>query len=205
MDYSSAGYFPNGDWPTKRERAELILVALASLLVRGGERLSLLGTGMLPVSGRIALSRIVDAIDKERGATPARQPGLPKIEPLPRAAQLVLIGDFLGPLDAANRAVTGFAALGLSGHLLQIVDPAEEDLPFDGRVRFEGVADADTVIISRTENIRADYRERLRRHREGLSAIARAVGWTIGFHRTDRPPHLALLALYTALSADRRR
>src|SRR6266481_5263233 len=37
MDWASAGYIGGGDWPTKRDRAELILVALASLLVRGGE------------------------------------------------------------------------------------------------------------------------------------------------------------------------
>jgi len=46
---------------------------------------------------------------------------------------------------------------------------------------------------------------RFRHHREGLAEIARAVGWTFGHHRTDRPPHLALLALHAALSADRRR
>src|SRR5206468_5504754 len=35
MEYTSAGYVPGGEWPTKRDRAELLLVALASLLVRG--------------------------------------------------------------------------------------------------------------------------------------------------------------------------
>ena len=63
----------------------------------------------------------------------------------------------------------------------------------------------DEVIISRVESIRSDYSRRYQRHREGLAAIARTVGWSFGFHRTDRPPHLALLALFTALSADRRR
>ena len=62
MDYSSAGYIAGADWPTKRDRAELLLVALASLLVRGGERLTLLGSGMAPLSGRIALSRVVELI-----------------------------------------------------------------------------------------------------------------------------------------------
>jgi uncharacterized protein (DUF58 family) len=202
MDYSSSVYIPGGDWPSKRERAELILVALASLLVRGGERLSLLGSGMAPISGGIALSRLVGLL--ERGAD-APEDGLPQFEPLPRAAQLVLIGDFLAPLDAVNRVVAGFAAAGLQGHLLQIVDPAEEELPFDGRVRFEGIEERDDVLISRVESVRDDYGRRFRQHRDGLAAIARAVGWTIGLHRTDRPPHLALLALYTALSADRRR
>ncbi len=40
MDYTSAEYAPGVEWPTKRDRAELLLVALASLLVRGGERLT---------------------------------------------------------------------------------------------------------------------------------------------------------------------
>ena len=37
---------------------------------------------------------------------------------------------------------------------------------------------------------------RFRRHREGLADIARAVGWSFGYHRTDRAPQLALLALH---------
>jgi len=204
MDYSSAADIAGGDWPTKRARAELILVALACLLVRGGERLSLLGSGMVPVSGRVALSRLVDLI--ERGVNPAADAaGLPAIEPLPRAGQLVLIGDFLGPLDATNRIVAGFAGAGLNGHLLQIVDPAEEDLPFNGRVRFEGIEEREDLVISRVEGVREAYADRFQRHREGLQAIARAAGWSFGTHRTDRPPHLALLALHAALAPDRRK
>ncbi len=204
MDYSSAADIVGGDWPTKRARAELILVALACLLVRGGERLSLLGSGMVPVSGRIALSRLVDLIERDSPQTLSVRSGLPAIEPLPRAGQLVLVGDFLGPLDATNRVVAGFAGAGLNGHLLQIVDPAEEDLPFSGRVRFEGIEEREDLVISRVEGVREAYADRFQRHREGLQAIARAAGWSFGTHRTDRPPHLALLALHAALAPDRR-
>jgi uncharacterized protein (DUF58 family) len=203
MDYSSARYIGGGDWPTKRDRAELILVALASLLVRGGERLTLLGSGIAPISGRVALSRLAQLIERPEYRELAA--GLPAFEPLPRAGQLVLIGDFLAPLEMINAAVTQFAGAGLKGHLLQIADPAEEDLPFAGRVRFEGVEEQDEVVISRVETVREDYALRYKRHRDGLAAIARTVGWSLGFHRTDRPPHLALLALHAALSADRRR
>lgn len=203
MDYSSAGYIADADWPTKRNRAELILVALASLLVRGGERLTLLGSGVAPMSGRVALSRLVQLVEHEN--EPANEQGLPVFEPLPRAGQLVLIGDFLAPLETVHTTVAQFAGAGLKGHLLQTVDPAEEELPFAGRVRFEGVEQREELVISRVETVREDYRRRFQRHRDGLAAIARAVGWTIGFHRTDRPPHLALLALHAALTADRRR
>jgi uncharacterized protein (DUF58 family) len=201
MSYTSADYVPGAEWPSKRDRAELLLVALASLLVRGGERLTVLGSGVTPISGRIALSRVAELIGRDQ-PDPA---SLPPFEPLPRAAQLVFIGDFLSPPDAVNGAIARFAAAGLKGHILQVVDPAEEDLPFDGRVRFEGVEERDQVVISRVESVRREYSERFRHHREGLAAIASALGWSFGFHRTDRPPHLALLALYAALSADRRR
>ena len=205
MDYSSAADIAGGDWPSKRERAELILVALACLLVRGGERLSLLGSGMAPLSGRIALSRLVGLLEHDSARPASARAGLPALEPLPRAGQLVLIGDFLGPLDATNLVVAGFAGAGLNGHLLQIVDPAEEDLPFDGRVRFEGIEEREDLVIGRVEGVRDAYADRFQRHREGLQAIARAVGWSFGTHRTDRPPHLALLALHAALAPDRRR
>jgi uncharacterized protein (DUF58 family) len=204
MDYSSAGDIPGGDWPTKRARAELILVALACLLVRGGERLSLLGSGMAPISGRIALSRLVELIEHDGAHAVSARAGLPVVEPLPRAGQLVLVGDFLGGLEETSKVVSGFAAAGLAGYLLQIVDPAEEDLPFDGRVRFEGIEERDNLVISRVEGIRDAYAGRFRQHRDGLQQIAGAVGWSFGTHRTDRPPHLALLALHAALAPRRR-
>jgi uncharacterized protein (DUF58 family) len=201
MRYSSADYLQGAAWPSKVARAELLLVALASLLVRGGEHVTLLGSGVAPMHGRLALSRLAELLG--RAADGAA--GMPVAERLPRHAQLVLFGDFLAPLDDINAAVAGFASAGLKGHLLHIVDPAEEDLPFAGRVRFAGVEERDEIVIPRVEGIRGDYARRFERHRDGLAAIARAVGWGYGMHRTDRPPHLALLALYTALSADRRR
>jgi uncharacterized protein (DUF58 family) len=200
MEYSSAGYLAGGDWPTKRDRAELLLAALACLLVRGGERLSLLGSGIAPISGRVALSRIVELVVRERQEASS----LPPFEPLPRAGQLVLIGDFLMPLETVNAALARFAATGLRGHMLQISDPAEEDLPFDGRVRFAGVEEPDELVVSRVESLRDAYAGRFGGHRAGLAAIAGRLGWTFGSHRTDRPPELALQAHFGALSADRR-
>jgi uncharacterized protein (DUF58 family) len=201
MNYSSAGYIPGGQWPTKRDRAELLLLALACLLVRGGERLTLLGSSVAPMSGRVALSRLTALLERP----PSEGGNLPRFEPLPRAAQLVLIGDFLAPLEATNEIVGRLAGTGLKGHMLHIIDPAEADLPFAGRVRFEGVEARDELVVSRVEGLRGAYDERFRRHCAGLAAIARTARWTFGSHRTDHSPNLALLALYGALSADRRR
>jgi len=182
--------------PTKRARADLLLVALAALLVRGGERATLLGSGVPPLSGRVALSRIAALVEQPNG------PGasLPGFQSLPRYAQVVLIGDFLSPLAEVQSALAAFAASGTRGHVLQVLDPAEESLPFDGRVRFEDLEDAGDVLISRVEAVRDQYVERMVAHREGLAQIARGFGWSFATHHTDRPPQTALLALYTAMA-----
>ncbi|HUK00136.1 MAG TPA: DUF58 domain-containing protein [Stellaceae bacterium] len=194
MDYAS-----RPELPTKRARVDLLLLALAALLIRGGERVALLGTGVPPASGRAVLSRL--ALTLGRSAAPA---DLPAFEPLPRYGQVVVLGDLLAPLDALQAVVGRFAAAGLRGHLLQVLDPAEETLPFAGRVRFEGLEQEASLLISRVETVREEYMQKLAHHREGLAAIARATGWSFGTHRTDRPPHTALLALYSTL-AERRR
>src|SRR3546814_17834896 len=59
--------------------------------------------------------------------------------PLPRSAQLVFVSDFLMPLEDIERALRYYGQGGQRGALLQVLDPAEESLPYDGRVRFDGL------------------------------------------------------------------
>lgn len=181
----------------KRDRAELLLLALSALLIRGGERVGLLGLDRLASSGRAVLDRFTATLAGE--PNPA---SLPAVEELPRHARVVLIGDFLSPLAELDRLVRGYAASGIAGHLLQIVDPAEEDLPFAGRTRFTGVEGEGELLVGKVEALRPDWRARLDRRNAALSELVRAVGWTVARHRTDRPPQQALLALYTTLAGD---
>lgn len=187
--------------PAKRERAVLLTLALAALLLRGGEHVRLLGGPPHPASGRQALPAIAALL----GQSADREEPLPVPVRVPRHAHIVLMGDFFGPLDAIRSAVAAFAALPVTGHILQIIDPAEAELPFRGRVRFHGVGakqrDGD-ILVPRVEDIRAAYHERLQAQIAGIGAIAAASGWRAGFHRTDHPPGAALLALYETL-ADR--
>ena len=181
--------------PVKRARADLLLVALAARLVRGGERVTLLGSDIPPSSGRVVIERLAQIIDRAEATG-----SLPEFEMLPRWSNVVLLGDLLSTVEEVRQTVSRFTARGVRGHLLQVLDPAEEDLPYDGRIRFEGIESADEILISRVETVRDDYATRLAAHREALAGIARGYGWTFLTHRTDRPPHLALLALYSALA-----
>lgn len=198
----SMAYRSAAGLPEKAERAALLLLALAALLVRGDEHVTLLGSGLGPRPGRPALNRIGLMLERQRqGLDAALHGSLPAYELLPRHGQLVLIGDFFSPLEEIDGLVRRFAARGVKGHLVQTIDPAEETLPFAGRTRFEGLEGEGEVLIRRVETVRAAYADRLAGHQAGLAAIARAVGWDLVTHRTDRPPETALLALYAHLSA----
>jgi len=177
--------------PEKRFRAELLVLALAALLFRGGERVRLFG---LPraFAGRGALPALAEALP--------RQAALPEDERIPRHARAVLVGDFLAPLEETRNIVAALASRTVRGHLLQVLDPAEETLPFSGRIRFEAPAGLEHALVPRVEGVRALYEERLARHREGLAAIAAGAGWSFATHRTDQPPEAALLALHRRLA-----
>ncbi len=199
---ASMRYASTDKLPEKRERADLLLLALASLLVRAGEHIALLGDGSVPSSGRATLERVAHSVLDERRfkAAEGGDGGLPDFEPLPRHAHLVLIGDFLAPVEQTNDLVRRFAGRGVNGHLLQVLDPAEEDLPFRGRTRFEGLEGEGDVLVRRVEGARAEYRARLGAHVDGLETICRHVGWSFTRHHSHQPPETALLALYMIMS-----
>lgn len=193
---ASMNYRSDRSLPDKLERANVLTLALASLLVRGGERIALLGGGGRPAGGRASLNRLANQLLGED----RREDSLPGIEPLPRFSNLVMIGDFLSPPEEVDRLVRDFAGGGAKGHLLQVLDPAEEGLPFRGRIQFEGMEGEGAALIGRVEMVREEYVGLMHRHREALTDITRSVGWTFSSYHTDRPPQAALLALYGALA-----
>ncbi len=179
----------------KRERASLLLLALASLLLRGGERVAILRPHGRAVSGRFGLDRVLGELDQTRD-----DDDLPPRVPLPRHAQVVLIGDFLAPLDRIQEAIAHMAAVPVTGYLLQVLDPAETTLPYDGRIRFQGLQGERDALIPRVDTVREAYRDRLKRQQDGLTAICAAAGFGFGVHRTDHAPETALLSMYAALA-----
>ena len=200
-DNSPSMHFRSAFAPaSKVDRATLLLVALAALLIRGGERVALLGEGRLPGSGRGALARVAETlVARARADKPTAS--LPPIEQLPRFATMVFIGDFLSPPQQMESIIRGYAARGIGGHLLQVLDPVEEDLPFEGRTEFEGVEGEGRLVVSRVEGLRELYLGKLAAQREALRHLTGAAGWTFTQHRTDRPAQVPLLTLYETLSA----
>ena len=176
---------------SKHARADLLLLALASLLVRGGERVGFAGMDGAPAASRVALTRIGRAMFG-RG-----DQGLPPITRFARGNQLVWFSDFLD--EDVFDAMKNLAYSGVEGHLVRIVDPAEEDFPYSGRTRFESPHGDSDEIFGRAERVRAPYRARFTAHGERVAQAAAKLGWTCTVHRTDHAPQASLIALHAAI------
>jgi uncharacterized protein (DUF58 family) len=179
---------------TKKDRASLLLLALAALLLRGGERVRLLPGPARSFHGRGALPALAAALALQTDAAPGEADGLP------RHARMVMFSDFLGPLEETRARAAQFAARPLTGRMLQVMDPAEESLPYAGRRRFEGLLGELPAILPRVESVRELYAERLAMQRAALGDIAAGLGWSFSTHRTDARPETALLALWQGLA-----
>jgi uncharacterized protein (DUF58 family) len=125
---------------------------------------------------------------------------LPPDAPLSRNAQFVWLSDFLSPLPALENVLRRFMHSGLGGYLVHVIDPAEEDFPYEGRTRFEAPGGEMTETLGRAEAVASSYRARFRAHSETVALLARRQGWTYLAHRTDRSPQTALVALYAEMS-----
>ena len=182
---------PKGSDVSKRARADLLLLALASLLVRGGERVGFLGMEGGASASRLALTRMGRAMFAPGSAA------LPPPAPFKRGNQLVWFSDFLdeGVFDAMKR----LSRMGVAGHLVRIIDPAEEDFPYTGRTRFESPLGQEDEIFGRAERVRAPYRARFIAHGERIAEAASKLGWTATSHRTDHAPQGSLIALHAAI------
>lgn len=182
---------------SKRDRALVLLFAAAELLVRSGERVALLGLTR-PTASRHATTRLAEALAANH-RLPMLQQGLPPAERLSRFSGVIIIGDFLDPPEQVNERLSALATPGVSGHLIQVLDPAEETLPYEGRAEFLAPEGSDRWIADRVESLREPYVEKLAAHKNAIAEHAQRLGWSYLVHHTDRSAAEPLLNLIVRL------
>lgn len=190
---------------TKRDRALLITLAAAELLVRGGERVAMLGLTS-PTASRKATTRMAEAILAHEDSAMLQSTQPPRVH-LTRFSGAILVGDFLDPIEKTREHIEMLAADGAVGHLIEVVDPAEETLPYEGRTEFLAPGGGQRWVADRVQSLRAEYKKRLEAHRAELIEITRRLGWSFLVHHTDRSPAEPLLSIIMRMQggADDRR
>lgn len=184
----------------KGDRANLLALALAVLLLRGGERVGLAGNAMPPKPGRAQVLALANALT---GAGATDDYGAPTAAGLVSYGRAVFLSDFLGDLGPLETALAEAADRGVQGVLLQILDPAEEEFPFQGRTVFESMGGGLRHETQQAGDLRGRYLARLAERKDRLQELARAVGWHVSTHHTGQPALSALLWAFRALEGGR--
>lgn len=179
--------------PAKGDRARLLGLALAVLLLRSGERVGL--SGMTPKPGRAQLLSLLSALD---AAEPADY-GRPDCAGMVPHGRAVFISDFLGDLAPIEAALATAAGQGLRGVLLQVLDPAEESFPYQGRTIFESMQGSLRHETQSAGDLRSRYLVRMAERKDALTRLAAAMGWHYHCHHTGEQAQSALLWAYRAL------
>jgi uncharacterized protein (DUF58 family) len=179
---------------SKLERTLVIAFALAEVLIEGGERVGIPGV-MRPTASRNVIERMAQAMLHDATA----RTSLPLAFSPSARSEVVLLSDLWSPIADVRRTLAQLSATHAHGHVVQVVDPAEEIFPYVGRIEFVEPEGAGAITAGRAETWRDDYQARIERHRGEIRADTDRLGWSMIIHRTDRPAAELLLALHTRL------
>lgn len=200
LDRARSGTLPaNRNNYTKRQEAEILMMAVANLAMKAEDRVTMINSEKRPspkIEPMIEELAAAPFEDQTAWATLGRRG-----RPLPARGHVLLFSDFApdqqNSLEDMKAAIMRLSRGGLSGHLMQILSPAEIDFPYQGTCDIQDAAGYGPVYShGEIASIRDEYRARLQAHMKDIAAIARQAGWGYSVHRTDEPRHTALIPLY---------
>ena len=179
---------------SKLERGLIVTFALAELLVAGGERVGIPGL-MNPTASRSVIDKMAQAMLHDDAARLSLPPSF-----VPSAlAEIVVLSDFWSPTAEIRTMLAGLSASGAHGTLIQIVDPAEEDFPYSGRIDFVEPEGGGTITAGRAERWADDYVARVALHRDEIRAETNKLDWLFSTHTTSRSAAELLLFLHSGM------
>jgi uncharacterized protein (DUF58 family) len=108
-----------------------------------------------------------------------------------KRALVVLISDFLAPLDRLEPDLLALAASGHEVVVFQVLDPAELNFDFNRAAMFEDLETGKTLFVDPAA-ARTDYLKKLETHCTGLREICQKLGASCHRLDTSRPLELAL-------------
>ncbi len=192
MDYGSRGY-------TKAVYASTLAATLAYFLHLQGDAVGLLTfdeqvRDYLPARHRVGhLRQLMFALERPAAgrATDLTAP-LERITSLIRKrGMVILISDFLAPLDRLEKNLIALTAGGHELTVFQVLDPTELTLGLDQPALFQDVESSRTIYID-PALARAGYVKKFEAHCAALRAICQKLGVTFHQIPTDQALEIAL-------------
>jgi uncharacterized protein (DUF58 family) len=192
MDYGSAGY-------TKSQYANTLAATLAYFLHQQGDAVGLLTFDeqireYLPARNRIGhLRRLMLQLEASSGgaSTDLTAPLKRIVEVVRKRSLMVVISDFLAPIETLERNLTALTASGHEVMLIQVLDPAEVSFNFERALMFHDVESGRDLFID-PATARKEYLRRLNSHNENVRATCQRHGANYRTVSTDRALELAM-------------
>ena len=192
MTFHSLGY-------SKAEYAATLAATLASFLHLQGDAVGLLTfdeqvRAFLPARHRVGqVRRLMLSLEE-----PAGGHGTDLVTPLQRVVEIVrrrglilLLSDFLAPLDRLEHALLQLGACGHDVVLFQILDPAELTFSFHEPAMFEDVESGRLLLVD-PGAVRGEYRKKLEGHCVALRETCHRLGHDYVRLTPDQPLEFAL-------------
>ncbi len=195
VDQAASMQFHSDDLPSKGARARLLGLATTILLIRGGERVGLTGLRLPPRRGEAQVTQMAQILSEQSDV----DYGAPETQGMLPHSRALFISDFMGDIAPVEEALMRAADRGVGGALLQVLDPQEEEFPFDGRTVFTSMTGALEHETMKAGDLKARYLDRLAERKDCLAMLARTTGWQFSTHHTGQSATSALLWLYGAL------
>jgi uncharacterized protein (DUF58 family) len=178
---------------SKESRAIVLMLAMAELLSRSGERIAWPGIAA-PFSARsgaetLSLRLAAGQVSNE-----------PDLTPIKRFSEIIIASDFLDEADVVVSRLQPVADRGIKGHLIEICDPAEENFPYTGRTEFIDPESGERLKLGRAETLKQEYSDLFQARRAELRKWSQRFGWSYTLHHTDKPATEPLARLHLLMS-----
>ncbi len=192
MAYGSIGH-------TKADYAATLAATLGYFLFLQGDAIGLLTfdervRDYLPASHRRGhLRRLMVALERPAGgsATDLAAPLQRLVEIIRKRGLVVLISDFLAPVERLEKELIQLTASGHEVIVFHILDPAEVTFQFGEPAQFEDVESGKTLLVE-PEAVRAGYLRRFEDHCGAVRSLCERLGSSYSRLVTDQPLDLAL-------------
>ena len=182
---------------TKLYRANLFTLTLTIILSKSGENIVLNGLKTELLKGGNAVNFVSNQINEKIVNSYKSSPNVNEIK---NNSEVILIGDFLNNINETEKTIKELSNRGISGIIIQILDPAERSFPYKGRINFNGLEGEKNILIGKAESVRNDYKKAIKIHIEKLEKLTTSYSWKYILDNSDQDASISLQNICNTLT-----
>ena len=167
----------------KLSRAIMLALILAEILVRGGDRVALIGV-MKPTQNRQIMDHLCYHIYEqiiEKKSNPL------SAENLISKSHVILLSDFLSDTTDLQSTLLNCSKQNCGGQVIMISDPCEYKLPFNEESLFVATTEDSDYYAGNPQSLQTEYQNEYAKYCQQIKYAAQSASFSYLYHSTDQP------------------